>query len=762
MKFGKRLAANATPEWQTEFFNYKSMKKKIKHILASKKEREKEDKKKKRDKNRKSGEVELTENAIEIVAVNVEQPALTVEGIVSDIRSSTTIEDNRFLTQQVEDLVTVCPEESHAFLNAFQSEIDKVNDFYLLKEKEFEARGIKLDKQIEAKQKKQAQGKLKKAQIKKLQKAFQEHYRSLVLLDNYRKLNYLACNKILKKFAKYSKNPVAELLKEMIEQEPFFSSPKLQEMMETTENLFTDHIFEGNRKGAMQKLRLPNSTAEKKNRSISFRCGMWFGASFIITVLSFYLYGANYSLLNGGQEAPPNSEITFFIFRILAFPVVLTFFIALNMRIWEKYGINWIFIFELNPRKHLSKWDLLEVSLIAYVLMISMFLFYLFGATNHLMIEDSWAMPVSLLCFFAVLIFLPFPILFARSRWWLIKVIIKICIAPLVSVKFADFWFADQLTSMSEFLYEIQFIFCIYPTSSVPQLKEVCDWSYSWGLPLLNIFPLYCRFMQCLRRYYDSKKKAQLFNALKYLISILVMVISFVQKRVQNEGGWQSTVAWIVVWYAANVVSTLYKVIWDIYMDWGLFQVRGIKYTLLRKHLLLPPVWYYLAMVENTILRFLWLGIFLAKYYSQSPVMSSQIIQFSVALLELFRRFVWNIFRLEYEHLHNAEAFRAVTEMPLPFENDDYEEKPGKNVFAKIEKRFVHLREKLEDMWYSRGKQESSDDEDGDEDGGPSPTDNDMASTSRANETSPTVIEVEVQESPTSEKETAVVIDVNS
>ena len=34
--------------------------------------------------------------------------------------------------------------------------------------------------------------------------------------------------------------------------------------------------------------------------------------------------------------------------------------------------------------------------------------------------------------------------------------------------------------------------------------------------------------------------------------------------------------------------------------------------------------------------------------------------------MELFRRFVWNIFRLENEHLNNREKYRAIREVPLP------------------------------------------------------------------------------------------------
>jgi hypothetical protein len=39
-----------------------------------------------------------------------------------------------------------------------------------------------------------------------------------------------------------------------------------------------------------------------------------------------------------------------------------------------------------------------------------------------------------------------------------------------------------------------------------------------------------------------------------------------------------------------------------------------------------------------------------------------------VIFFELFRRFIWNVFRLENEHLNNVEGYRIVHDVPLPFE----------------------------------------------------------------------------------------------
>jgi hypothetical protein len=49
-----------------------------------------------------------------------------------------------------------------------------------------------------------------------------------------------------------------------------------------------------------------------------------------------------------------------------------------------------------------------------------------------------------------------------------------------------------------------------------------------YGVPLISGYPFYIRFMQCIRRYYDTKKKSHLVNAAKYGLQLLVIVASYI------------------------------------------------------------------------------------------------------------------------------------------------------------------------------------------------------------------------------------------
>lgn len=71
---------------------------------------------------------------------------------------------------------------------------------------------------------------------------------------------------------------------------------------------------------------------------------------------------------------------------------------------------------------------------------------------------------------------------------------------------------------------------------------------------------------------------------------------------------------------------------------------------------------YYGAIIEDSILRFSWVGqLTLLKLTYIEPLY----IKTGTLLLEVIRRFIWNFFRLENEHLNNCGKFRAVRDIMI-------------------------------------------------------------------------------------------------
>lgn len=76
-------------------------------------------------------------------------------------------------------------------------------------------------------------------------------------------------------------------------------------------------------------------------------------------------------------------------------------------------------------------------------------------------------------------------------------------------------------------------------------------------------------------------------------------------------------------------------------------------------------------MIGDLILRFLWT---LSISLIEMGYLSNETIVTILSPLEVFRRFVWNFFRLENEHLNNCGNFRAVRDISvIPVESSDQE-----------------------------------------------------------------------------------------
>lgn len=73
--------------------------------------------------------------------------------------------------------------------------------------------------------------------------------------------------------------------------------------------------------------------------------------------------------------------------------------------------------------------------------------------------------------------------------------------------------------------------------------------------------------------------------------------------------------------------------------------------------------------MEDLVLRFSWA---LSFYLTESGYVGGALMTSITAPLEVFRRFVWNFFRLENEHLNNCGKFRAVRDISVaPIDSSD-------------------------------------------------------------------------------------------
>jgi hypothetical protein len=98
-------------------------------------------------------------------------------------------------------------------------------------------------------------------------------------------------------------------------------------------------------------------------------------------------------------------------------------------------------------------------------------------------------------------------------------------------------------------------------------------------------------------------------------------------------------------------------------MDFSLLQPQS-RHTALRDILALKHRWiYYVIMVVDPILRFSW--IFYAAF--THDLQHSTIVSFMVSFMEIFRRGIWSLLRVENEHCANVAQYKASRDVPLPY-----------------------------------------------------------------------------------------------
>lgn len=213
-------------------------------------------------------------------------------------------------------------------------------------------------------------------------------------------------------------------------------------------------------------------------------------------------------------------------------------------------------------------------------------------------------------------------------------------------------------------------------------------WYKNVLIPSITLLPLVIRFNQCLRKFFDSGDRLpHLANAGKYVLSQMVSLAG-VFHPFYVAAGKVHTIHWYQIgWSTLFFGTALYGFWWDVYMDWGLGRK---EYGFLGPRLIHPKKRvYYSVIFIDLVLRSMWLLGFvptsagfifaLPEYFALVQI-----------VLELFRRTIWGLFRLEHEHRSNVSGYRRVDFVPLHFDTGhehkyvDKKQKAGSSVLPEL------------------------------------------------------------------------------
>eukprot|EP01059_Diplonema_ambulator_P035961 TRINITY_DN8727_c0_g1_i3.p1 TRINITY_DN8727_c0_g1~~TRINITY_DN8727_c0_g1_i3.p1 ORF type:complete len:720 (+),score=102.39 TRINITY_DN8727_c0_g1_i3:165-2324(+) len=529
-------------------------------------------------------------------------------------------------------------------------------------------------------------------------------YQEISALKHFSATHRIAIRKIIKKFNKELKR-CGEPQLQLDTQEWLSKYNTLAQdpqcggysniLLETIECTYAEfHTFQDINDARQQ---LQGSRFDTKPQLDLFVMGLLLGFTLPLVILVVYLFYLN----------PTAVDLSSFwtvlpLYRVLILTNLAMWAWGIDLFVFNSYYLNHTYILGLNPEKQLQ-WP----TMINYAA-----IFTIINCVNlavHFLLYGMVHVHFSVFVIYGglLLFVMPLPIMQWDTRRSMLRSIARCARLPfelpykllfkpetLVTIQFRDFYFADQLTSAAIVLGDLIYINCFTwtgawragPDTAIIH-AQTCLAVNNTLKPLVICWPYVWRFLQCVTMLKVTKNKAHVFNGVKYFICLVILVVGSVAQNTEYALAWH-------LWVLITFVGQCYAWLWDFLMDWGwkLYdfstfwsgsasernphakpRVPGVRSPLVnradgmfktrRRHL--SWVLHSMCIPLDLFCRLLF---FTTIDEGLSPWLPDpRMLALVLGIIEISRRCVWNVLRIENEQLHNLESYRSRTdEVPEP------------------------------------------------------------------------------------------------
>jgi len=350
------------------------------------------------------------------------------------------------------------------------------------------------------------------------------------------------------------------------------------------------------------------------------------------------------------------------------------------IRVFELFEVNYAWILNFPSNLDLTSKSLSVIAHIQLIIFSLPFLLYLldvkFGFVSGL---DEYRIhawyPLTSAFLTLVLWLVPVNILpwMGEARRGLRQCISSflLCFLPAYNVTFASNLLVDVITSfvkpLKDFVRTGCFLYALESKEGVT--LDTCEAFAGTTVSMCVVqVPFVVRWIQCFKRAWapgitSSERNIHLLNAGKYSVALLTIIVAFVD---WEAIGFTRGQKWLLI-VVMYVVSTIYSLVWDLKKDWSLngnFRrefVKSVDYkhsSQTKSPMLYPSYWYMLAAFLNTLGRMTWATTLMPPTLFYTTQLGEEIFVTIISAIELVRRGIWTMFRLENEQVTNASGYR--------------------------------------------------------------------------------------------------------